>query len=91
MRGILTDENGDMMVQNGSLVIGDNSVDCAVHILEAYKGEFKEIPLLGCNIRDMLNGSPDPFWRSDATRQLQAQHINASINFTENGLEVEIN
>ena len=91
MRGILTDENGDMMVQNGSLLIGNNSADCVQRILEAYRGEVKEQPLLGCNVREMLNGSPDPFWRSDAIRQIQSQHINADVNFTENGIQVSIN
>ena len=91
MRGILTDENGDMMVQGGSLVIGNNSEDCSQRILEAYKGEIKAQPLIGCNVRDMLNGAPDPFWRSDAKRQLQSQHINADVEFTEKGIEVRIN
>jgi hypothetical protein len=91
MKGILTDENGDIMVQNGSLIIGNNAADCVQRTLEAYKGEIKAQPLLGCNVRSMLNGAPDPFWRSDTNRQLQSQGINAEVNFIENGIEVRIN
>lgn len=75
MKGIMTDENGNIIVRNGRLVIDDNRADIVQRILEAYPGEFKEQPLLGCYIKKQLNGTANPFWVSDAKRQLKDEGI----------------
>jgi len=90
MKGILTDETGDIMIQNGAMVIGNNAADCVQRILEAYSGEFKAQPLLGCNARAVLNGTPSPFWRGEVSSQLRSQGIDADMNFGENGIEIRI-
>jgi uncharacterized radical SAM superfamily protein len=54
MKGILLDENGGLMVRNGSLVIGDVAQQNQRIILYANKGEIKESPLVGVGLDNML-------------------------------------
>ncbi|MDR0873906.1 MAG: hypothetical protein LBN27_10660 [Prevotellaceae bacterium] len=92
MNDFLTDEDGDLLIQNGDLVIGDCRYDLARRILLAYPGEFKELPTLGCNVRSQINGTPNPFWRGEATKQLRSQGLDITkLNITANGVEVELN
>jgi hypothetical protein len=50
MKGILIDIDGDIMIRNKSVVIGDNTQDCIERVLMAEKGEFKEYPVLGAGL-----------------------------------------
>jgi hypothetical protein len=61
--GILLDETGDIMVRNGSIVIGDVSLQNQYFILIAHKGEFKESPTLGVGISDMLGDDDALEWK----------------------------
>jgi hypothetical protein len=91
MKGILFDEDGDLMVRNGNVVIGD--VDCQIleHVLEAYPGEFKEAPTVGAHLADALNGSFDPFLEGKIKEMLKSQHIEVTrLNITEEGIELTI-
>lgn len=92
MKGILLDENSEIMIRNGSMVIGDVDTQVVEHVITAFQGEYKEVPLLGGNIKKMLNGAPDPFWAGEMKRQLKAQHINADIKgMNEGNFIVELN
>ena len=62
MKGILVDDNGDLMISGGRLVIGDNRAQVAQHLIGAFAGEYKHAPMLGGNARNMIAGQPDPFW-----------------------------
>ena len=91
MKGILIDDNGDLMIRNGRLVVGDCDNDVAERIIRAWQGEFKEAPLLGGNIDKMLGGKVDPFWRIDILRQLKAEHLNVKrLDITEKGIEIQL-
>ena len=73
MKGMLTDpETGDLMVRDGSLVLGDNTEQVAQAVIMAARGEFKEHPLIGAEISRLVNGNYDPMWSSDARTMLQA-------------------
>jgi len=61
--GILLDETGDVMVQNGSMVIEDSTLQNQYLILLAQKGEFKEYPTLGVGISDMLGDDDALEWK----------------------------
>ena len=50
MKGILLDENGDLLVQNGSLAVGDVTAQNQRLLLLANEGEFKEAPTKGVGI-----------------------------------------
>lgn len=56
MTGIQLDETTlDLKVKGGALSIGSTSEQNQALILEAYKGEWKENPLLGVGIGDYTN------------------------------------
>jgi len=90
MKGILIDDNGDLMTHNGSVVIGDVDSQVIGHVLVAYPGEFKEAPMVGAHIRGMLGGSPDPFWKNNTKDMLKTQHITIKkIDITDGQIIVE--
>lgn len=76
MVGILIDpETGDLMVRDGSLVIGDNTGQVAQAVLQANRGELKEHPLLGAEIVKLHHGNGDVMWAADAKDMLQAAGV----------------
>jgi len=91
MKGVLLDENGEVIIENGTMKIGDARAQVVEHVVTAFQGEFKEAPLLGGNAAKMLNGSLDPFWPAEMKRQLKTQHIKADISTdNENNYYVEL-
>ncbi len=99
-KGILTDDAGDLKIQvqrnaqgliMQGLVIGDVRSDIVERILQAYPGEFKEKPMLGCNVKAQLNGIPSPFWRGNAISQLQSEGLKVQrLDINETGIEIEL-
>jgi len=91
MKGIIVNDGGDLDVRNRHLVIGRPEADIVHRVLVSYPGEFKEKPLLGCDIKKQLNGRPDQFWRGEAKKQIKSQWIDAELKYTLDGrLEVTI-
>ncbi len=100
MRGLLLDENGDLLVNivrgadrkiTSGLVVGDNTLQCAQLILGAFTGEFKNAPLLGANAKNMINGTPDPFWSGNTKRQLRSALIDVErVIYKKEGINVII-
>ena len=90
MKGILTDETGDLVVRYGGLVIGNVDAQIAEHVIIAFKGEYKEVPMLGGEVRKMLSGTPDPFWRGNIKTQLKSQFVDADINVNVNDGNVAV-
>jgi hypothetical protein len=85
MKGILLDEDCEVIIERGTMKIGDVDAQVAEHVITAFQGEFKEVPLLGGNAALMLNGTPNPFWAAEMKRQLGTQHIDADINVNDDG------
>ena len=100
MKGILIDNDGDLMIRPkrdakgviiSGLVVGDCRADIAERIIRAWQGEFKEAPLLGGNIEKMQHGIIDPFWRGNIRKQLDSEGISVKrLDITENGIELEL-
>ncbi|MCL2291234.1 MAG: hypothetical protein FWC34_11140 [Bacteroidetes bacterium] len=80
MKGILLDENNEAIIEHGTMKIGDVRAQVAEHVITAFQGEFKEVPLLGRNAAKMLNGTPDPFWAAETKRQLKTQYVDADVS-----------
>jgi hypothetical protein len=55
-KGILLDENNDLKIANGDLVIGDTLMQEVGIILQMNQGEFKFDPLLGANLVVNMRG-----------------------------------
>ncbi|MDR1199063.1 MAG: hypothetical protein LBK94_08665 [Prevotellaceae bacterium] len=86
MTGILTDsETGDLMINGGSLVLGDVAGQIVEHVLIANRGEYKEFPLIGGEIDKMRNGNPDTFWRGQFKDMLSACGVNITRLDADNG------
>lgn len=73
MKGILVETQSydlDIRIQRtgkliaSGLVVGNNDEQIAEHVLRAHPGEFKEAPLIGAAVSQMINGLTDPFWAS---------------------------
>ena len=71
MNGILTNDNGDLIITGGHVTVGDNREQCARHLIAACTGEYKHAPMLGGNVRRMIAGGRDPFWAGRMKEQLK--------------------
>ena len=73
MNGILIDaESGDLLIERGSVVIGDTDSQIAEGVLVAMRGEWKEWPLIGGEVKKMLGGKVDVMWRGQVKKMLEA-------------------
>lgn len=90
MNGILTDSDGDIKIANGTLAIGDCTADVAERVLQAYPGEFKEVPELGLFAVQQLNGNGNPFWSGEARKQLKSQGISATVSIENEQITIAI-
>ena len=62
-RGIQLDNNGDLLIRNGALQIGDTLYQNQYMILSAQKGEIKHSPTLGVGLSDMLHDDDILTWK----------------------------
>ena len=73
MKGILIDGGtGDLLVENGGLVIDDTEAQTVETVLVANRGEFKESPLIGGEVMQMQGGVVDVMWPSQTKKMLRA-------------------
>lgn len=91
MKGILVDDNGNLMVSGGHVTVGDNREQCARHLITAWTGEYKHAPMLGGNVRRMIAGGHDPFWAGRMKEQLKQCHIDVErLRVTDEDVEIRI-
>ena len=70
MKGLVTDmATGDLLVEKGGAVIGDNEEQVVVNVLLATRGDFKEHPLVGAEARQQLGGEKDVMWPTQTRRR----------------------
>lgn len=86
MRGILIDSGtGDLLVENGQLVIGDTEAQTVETVLVANRGEFKESPLIGGELTKQLSGGIDVMWPGEIKKMLKACGVSCERVKVENG------
>lgn len=91
MKGILIDDDGNLVITGGHVSIGDNRAQCAQHLIGAFTGEYKHAPMLGGNIKRMIAGTPDPFWIGNMKSQLKAALIEVErLEIVNGNIELEI-
>lgn len=57
MNGITTEPgSGDLLIVNGGMIIAGTESQTVEHVLLANRGEYKEHPCLGAEIRKMQHG-----------------------------------
>lgn len=88
-KGILLDDNDDLAVHNGTLVIGESDKQNIDLITESCKGEFKEYPVLGCGLVNYLKttGQEKDMIR-EVTVQLALDGYNATVTYNNDNLEI---
>lgn len=91
MKGILIDDDGNLVITGGHVSIGDNRTQCVQHLIGAFTGEYKHASTLGGNAKQMIAGTPDPFWAGSVKSQLKQCHIEVErIEVTDEGIVVEV-
>ena len=79
-KGILIDETGEILVQNGSMVVGDVTRQNMYFILLAQKGEFKERPTLGVGISDMVGDEDELEWKKRIREEFKKDSLKVDKN-----------
>ena len=86
MKGILIDRGtGDLLVENGQLVIDDTEAQTVETVLVANRGEFKESPLIGGELTKQLSGGIDVMWPGEVKKMLKACGVSCERVKVENG------
>ena len=76
MKGLQTDiETGDLLVERKSAVVTDCDAQTIEAVLLAQRGEFKERPLIGAAVRQMLGGQRDVFWPQETKKMIKATGV----------------
>ena len=88
MIGLLIDtETGYLLVERGSVVIGNTDSQIAESVLVAMRGEWKECPLIGGEVKKMLGGEPDVMWRGQVKKMLEACGLDVrKVNVSEDNI-----
>lgn len=88
MQGLITDTNtGDLLISSAKqATITDCEEQICESVLLAMRGEFKEYPLLGAEVRQQLGGCVDPFWPQETKKMLRACKVAAvAVELQEDG------
>lgn len=90
MTGIQLNADYDLFVKNGKMVLGETTPQNQALILLAHKGEFKEHPLMGVGLPDIVNDHDFNAWKREITEQLEAdgQRID-KLELNADGLTLE--
>lgn len=59
VKDILSDENGDLLIKDGDIVIGESTKQHQKALLLAAKGSYKQFPEVGVDLRKYLLGELD--------------------------------
>ena len=63
MNGLMTEENcGDLVIECGGCVVAGAEQQTIEHVLVANRGEWREWPLLGGEVRRMQHGIAARMW-----------------------------
>ena len=93
MKGLqlIWDEDGvDLGVSGGSLTVGDTQAQEEYLVLMSQKGEWKEHPMVGVGIGDMVNDEDLRYWKREIMEGLQRVGINIKGVSLKNGqLEIK--
>ncbi len=79
MTGLLIDiQTGDLLIEDGSLVVGETSHQVVEHVLRAACGEYREQPLLGAEAAKMQGGITSRLWCAKAKQMCRAAGVEVS-------------
>lgn len=91
MKGILRNTAGDLMIENGTLQLGDISEDVAEVVMMSAAGELKHAPVIGANLVKSVNGTIDPFMPGKILKMLKAEGVAVkSLKINEGEITLEL-
>jgi hypothetical protein len=73
VKDYLTDVNGDLLIKDGDFVWDESSESHVEDILIANKGDYKLTPLIGVNIKNMVNSPNSLVIRKKLERDISLQ------------------
>lgn len=77
MNGLITDnETGDLLIEKGTAAIASCEGQVVETVLLAMRGEIKEFPMLGAELRMKMGGLKDAFWPLETTKMIRACGVN---------------
>jgi hypothetical protein len=83
MKGIVLDENCDLLVQGGSMVIGDTRFQRANILIVSHRGEIKHAPVIGFGASNWLKRTVTPDVKQRFIQgieaELKADNIKATV------------
>lgn len=84
---MINPDNGDLIVKNGRILIGNNIGQCLEQILVSNRGEYKEHPLVGGEVVKMLHGEVSRFWANRAINMCNAMGVDVKhVSVNSNGV-----
>lgn len=91
MKGILTDNNNDIMFAGKDFLIGDIAGQTAETIVTECRGAFKEVPLMGFGVTRVLGGNFNSNWKNEIKESLKKGLITAkSVEIDNGNINIEI-
>jgi hypothetical protein len=76
MNGLMTEENcGDLVIECGGCVVAGAEQQTIEHVLVANRGEWREWPLLGGEVRRMQHGIAARMWAARAREMCRAEGV----------------
>lgn len=73
MKGLLTDnKTGDLLVDHKTAAVDNCEEQVIECVLMAARGEFKELPLIGAEVRQHIGGTRDVFWPTETKKMIKA-------------------
>ena len=85
----VAEQTYDLRIVDGRISLAETTPQNQTLILVAHKGEFKEHPMVGVGIADMVNDHDFSLWKREITNQLEldGQRVN-KLNITSKGIEL---
>lgn len=85
----LKDANGDLIIESGDFKKGDASLQHMRDILIAAPGHYRQFPIIGADITQLINGELDVSTKKQIIRHLSLDGYNVKkIDIVNDNLEI---
>ena len=84
------DSKHDLKISNGDFSIGVSDTQHVRHILEASQGQYKQYPLIGVDVRSMLNSNMNQSTKRVIGLQLNADGYRPVLISVNDGIRIEL-
>ncbi len=87
MNGLMTEQNcGDLIIEGGGCVVAGTEQQTIEHVIVANRGEWREWPLLGGEVRKMQHGIAGRMWAARAREMCREAGVSVSrVSVGDNG------